>query len=139
MSTLACGLLCMVSLYKQSMSTSKEKHSLTRKLVVYRNWRQWWCKGTRFWKKENETKILYLAFLFVLFHLHVLNIGFLSHFPFPKTLFPSFLHHHCLQFLYPTNFLVREWFSLLVFPLFLILLLMISANTDKCSQVIVMT
>ena len=24
--------------------TSKEKHSLTRKLVGYRNWRQWWCK-----------------------------------------------------------------------------------------------
>ena len=23
--------------------TSKEKHSLTRKLVGYRNWRQWWC------------------------------------------------------------------------------------------------
>ena len=44
----------------------------------------------------------------------VLNIGFLSHYPFLKTLFPSFLHHHCLQFLYPTNFLVRECFSLLV-------------------------
>ena len=24
--------------------TSKEKHSLTRKLVGYRNWRQRWCK-----------------------------------------------------------------------------------------------
>ena len=24
--------------------TSKEKHSLSRKLVGYRNWRQWWCK-----------------------------------------------------------------------------------------------
>ena len=44
--------------------TSKEKHSLTRKLVGYigiggnggvkR-------KGTRFWEKKNETKILYLA------------------------------------------------------------------------------
>ena len=44
----------------------------------------------------------------------VLNIGFLSHFSFPKTLFPFFLHHHCLQFLYPTNFFVRECFSLLV-------------------------
>ena len=44
----------------------------------------------------------------------VLNIGFLSHFSFPKTVFPSFLHHLCLQFLYPTNFLVRECFSLLV-------------------------
>ena len=87
-------------------------------------------KGTRFWEKENDTKILYLAFLLVLLHLHVLNIGFLYHFPFPKTLFPSFLHHHCLQFLYPTNCLVRECF-LYLFPLFLILLSMISANTDK--------
>ena len=46
----------------------------------------------------------------------MLNIGILSHFSFPKTLFPSFLHHLCLQFLYPTNFLVRECFSLLVLP-----------------------
>ena len=48
----------------------------------------------------------------------MLNIGFLSHFSFPKTLFPSFLHHHCLQFLYPTNFLVRECFSLLFSSIF---------------------
>ena len=27
--------------------TSNEKHSLTRKLVGYRNWRQWWCKKER--------------------------------------------------------------------------------------------
>ena len=26
---------------------SKEKHSLTRKLVGYRNWRQRWCKKER--------------------------------------------------------------------------------------------
>ena len=44
----------------------------------------------------------------------MLNIGFLSHYPFLKILFPSFLYHHCLQFQYPTNFLVRECFSLLV-------------------------
>ena len=30
-------------------TTSKEKHFLTRKLVGYRNWRQWWCK-----KEENK-------------------------------------------------------------------------------------
>ena len=42
------------------------------------------------------------------------NVGLLSQFSFPKTLSPSFLHHLCLQFLYPTNFLVRECFSLLV-------------------------
>ena len=29
---------------KKIEETSKEKHSLTRKLVEYRNWRQWWCK-----------------------------------------------------------------------------------------------
>ena len=44
----------------------------------------------------------------------MLNIGFLSHYLFVKTLFPSYLHHNCLQFLYPTNFLVRECFSVLV-------------------------
>ena len=43
-----------------------------------------------FEKRVNETKILYLALLLVLLHLHVLNIGFLSHYPFLKTLFPSF-------------------------------------------------
>ena len=39
-------------------STSKEKHSLTRKLVGYRNWRQRWCK-----KEGNKVlgKILYFA------------------------------------------------------------------------------
>ena len=98
----------------------------------YRNWRQGWCKkeGTRFLEKENETKILYLA-LFRLLHVHVLNRGFLSHFPFPNTLFPSFLHHLCLQFLYPTNFLVRECFSLLVSSIFYYHLLSI-INTGKC-------
>ena len=29
---------------KKIEETSKEKHSLMRKLVGYRNWRQWWCK-----------------------------------------------------------------------------------------------
>ena len=29
---------------KKIEETSKEKHSLTRKLVGYRNWRQRWCK-----------------------------------------------------------------------------------------------
>ena len=29
---------------KKIEETSKEKHSLTRKLVGYRNWKQWWCK-----------------------------------------------------------------------------------------------
>ena len=33
----------VVCTYKVT-STSKEKHSLTRKLVGYRNWRQRWCK-----------------------------------------------------------------------------------------------
>ena len=34
---------------KKIEKTSKEKHSLTRKLVGYRNWRQRWCK-----KKGNK-------------------------------------------------------------------------------------
>ena len=62
------------------MFTSKEKHSLTRKLVGHRNWRQWWCKkeGNKVLRKGyNETKILCLALLLVLLHLHVLNIGFI--------------------------------------------------------------
>ena len=42
----------------------------------------------------------------------------LYHFSFPKTLFSSFLHHHCLQFPYPTNFLVRKCFPLLVSSIF---------------------
>ena len=41
-------------------------------------------KGTKFWEKEIETKV-YLALLLVQLHLHVLHVGFLSHFPFPKT------------------------------------------------------
>ena len=31
------------TIIKKIEETSKEKHSLTRKLVGYRNWRQWWC------------------------------------------------------------------------------------------------
>ena len=31
-----------------------------------------------------------------------------------RTLFSCFLHHHCLQILYPTNFLVEKVFYLLV-------------------------
>ena len=103
-------MLCVIE------ETSKEKHSLTRKLVGYKNWGNGRVKrkGTRFGEKGNETKILYLARVNVTEAKKVLKIGILSHYPFLKILFPSFLHHHCLQFLYPTNFLVRECFSLLV-------------------------
>ena len=52
----------------------------------------------------------------------MLNIGFLSYYPFLKTLFPSFLPHHCLQFTYPANFLVRECFSLHVSSIFFIII-----------------
>ena len=43
--------------------TNKEKLSLTRNSVEYRNWMQEWCKkeGSKVWEKKNETKILYLA------------------------------------------------------------------------------
>ena len=63
------------------------------------------------WNTALGTKILYLAHVNIAEPKEVLNIGFLSHL---TTLFPSFLHHHCLQFLYSTNFLIRECFSLLV-------------------------
>ena len=39
--------------------TSEEKHSLTKKLVGGKGDVK--KKGTRFWEKKNETKILYLA------------------------------------------------------------------------------
>ena len=38
------GALAILIIDKKIEETSKEKHSLTRKLVGYRNWRQWWCK-----------------------------------------------------------------------------------------------
>ena len=36
--------VCIMNTAITLMITSKEKHSLTRKLVGYKNWRQWWCK-----------------------------------------------------------------------------------------------
>ena len=41
------------TLAMQTLITSKEKHSQTRKLVGYRNWRQRWCKkeGNKVWRK----------------------------------------------------------------------------------------
>ena len=44
-------------------------------------------KGTKILGAK-ETKILYFALLLVLVHLHVLNIGFLSHFFFSQNLDP---------------------------------------------------
>ena len=42
--------------------------------------------GEQGFEKRKMRQILYLALLLVLLHLHVLNIGFLSHYPFLKTL-----------------------------------------------------
>ena len=47
--TITCEHLCQYSQKSSTIKfkieeTSKEKHSLTRKVVRYRNWRQWWCK-----------------------------------------------------------------------------------------------
>ena len=46
----------VINTHLESLSvTSKQKHSLTRKLVGYRNWRQRWCKkeGNKgFWKRK---------------------------------------------------------------------------------------
>ena len=66
-------------------------------------------KGTRSWEKKNETT-LYLARVNATEPKEVLNIGFLSHFSFLKTLFPSILHHLCLQFLYPPTFSLENVF-----------------------------
>ena len=39
------GALASINNHNEKIEeTSKEKHSLTRKLVGYRNWRQRWCK-----------------------------------------------------------------------------------------------
>ena len=49
----------------------------------------------------------------------VLNIGIIVVSPL-NSLFPFFLHHHCLQILYTTNFLMqRECFLYLVSFIFL--------------------
>ena len=47
-------LICIILRPKKTEETSKEKHSLTRKLVGYRNWRQRWCKkeGNKILGKE---------------------------------------------------------------------------------------
>ena len=83
----------------------------------YRNWRQsgvkW--KGTRFWGKENEIKILYLARVNVTEPKEVLNIGFCLIFLFPKPC--SLPFYNTLPPIH-TNFLVRECFSLLVSSIF---------------------
>ena len=62
------------------MYTSKEKHSLTRKLVGYRNWRQRWCKKKGNNVLHGKRKILYLAHVNITEPKEMLNIGFLSHF-----------------------------------------------------------
>ena len=67
-------------------------------------------KGTRLLEKKNETKILYFGSVI----LHALNIGYLSHFYFPKALFPSFLHHFCLC-IPPTFSLENVFLYLLTF------------------------
>ena len=83
-------------------------------------------KATRLWGKKNETKILYLARVNVTEPKEVLNTGFTSHFSFPKTLLASILHHHylLLQFLYSTNFLVRECLLCTTFGVALIITVM---------------
>ena len=101
----------------------KGKHYLTRKLVGYRNWmrRQWWCKkeGNKVLREEKSYISLLHERVNVTGPKEVLNIGFLflSHFSLPKTGLVTLLLTPLLpsQILYPTNFLVREYFSLLVY------------------------
>ena len=42
--------------------------------------------------------------------MHVLNIGLFRFSLIIQPLFPSFLHHYCLQILYTTNFLIENVF-----------------------------
>ena len=83
--------------------------------------------GKRFWKKKSETKILYSAHVNVTEPNEVLNIGFFySQYlvPFRFTTFAS-------SFYIPPTFSLENVFIYL-YPLFLILLSMISAITGKC-------
>ena len=84
----------------------------------YRNWRQRWCKkeGNKVLGKEKRDKNPTFSTFFGSVTFNVLNIGFLSHFSFPKTLLPSFLHHVYPNSYIPPTFSVRECFSLLVYP-----------------------
>ena len=86
---------------------SKEKHSLTRKLVRYRNWRQMLSKkdGNKVLGKE-----IYLALLLVLLHLHVQNIGFLSHFLFSKPCSLPFYTTFASKSYIPPTFLLENFF-----------------------------
>ena len=113
--------LNQVSMYN---ATSKEKHSLTRKLVGYRNWRKRWCikegnkvLGKRIWYK-NLKFIFSTSFGSVTFT-RAKYKNFVS-FSFSQNLVPFLFTPLFLQFLYPTNFLVRECFSLLVSSIFFI-------------------
>ena len=89
------------------------KHSM-RKLMGYRNWRQWWCKkeGNKVFGKEkpvfsrcNRTKKYNTALFYFSQKIKIKN--FLS----PKPCFRFFLNYLCLQSLYPTKVLI-EAFSL---------------------------
>ena len=59
---------------------------------------------------------------------HVLNIGLFQFSLIIRPLFPSFLHHHCLQILYATNFLIENVFYLLVSLIFVHTRLLVSAS-----------
>ena len=109
--------LCTINSCTIHSYTSKEKHSLTRKLVGYRNWRQRWCKKEGN-KKINDTKnpIFSTSFGSVTFtraKYRICSIIYL----FPKPCFLPFYTTFASNS-YPTNFLVRECFSLLVSLIF---------------------
>ena len=82
----------------------------------YRKWRQNWCKitGNKVLGKKNETKILCLAHVNVTVPKEVLDLGFLSHFSFPKTLFPSFVHHFASNSYTPPTFSLENVFLYLL-------------------------
>ena len=100
---------------KKIEETSKEKHSLTRNFVGYRNCRQKKGREQGFGKRKVRQKsYIYSIFWFCYIYMHVLNIGFLSHISFPKTLISSFLHHFASNSYIPPTFSLENVFLYLL-------------------------
>ena len=100
------------------IQVKKNHNSLTRKLVGYRNWWQRWCKKEGnmqgFGKRKMRQKSHFFAHVNVNRTKSSTKYMIFVSFFFSQALFPSFLYHLCLQFLYLSVFFVRECFSLLV-------------------------
>ena len=99
------------------IDTSKEKHSLTRKLVGYRNWRQRWCKkeGNKVLRKD-KNPIFSTSFGSVTFTRAKYRI-FVSFTLFSKPCSPPFYTTFASNSYIPPTFSLENVF-LYLFPLF---------------------